>query len=578
MNKRLRVLVVEDNLADVDLIREYLSVSEFVNFRIDSVARLSEALARLEGESYDLLLIDLGLPDSRGLETFLKLRKAAPETPMIILTGHDDAKTAITAVQNGAQDYLIKGELVGNLLIRAAQYAVERKRAEEELRESYERFSRLANSITDVFFAFDKDLRYTYWNAASEELTKIAAHEAIGKSLYEIFPDTPETQRAEKIYRETLTTGLAQTFINHYKIGGKDIIFEISTYPSGDGISVFSKDISKRRQMEDALRQAEGNFRRSIDDSPMGVRIVSAEGETLYANRAILDIYGYDDIEEFRSIPVKARYAQESYAEYQLRKKTRMNSELYPNEYEISIVRKTGEIRHLKVFRKEIFWDNQTHFQTIYNDITEQKKAEEKLIQTLSRLQKAVGGIFQVLSLTTEKRDPYTAGHQRRVAELARAIGQEMGLPQERLEGLSLAGIVHDVGKVSIPAEILSKPGSLTKIEYNLIKGHSQSGHDILGDIDFSWPIAEIVLQHHERLNGSGYPRGLKGDDILLEARILAVSDVVEAMVSHRPYRPALGIAAAIEELDRNKFVLYDPEVVAMCLKLFRENNFQFTA
>jgi predicted hydrolase (HD superfamily) len=156
----------------------------------------------------------------------------------------------------------------------------------------------------------------------------------------------------------------------------------------------------------------------------------------------------------------------------------------------------------------------------------------------------------------------------------ARTIGQEMGLDKERVEGLRLTGIIHDIGKISVPAEILSKPGSLNETEYKLIQAHPKVGHDILGDIDFSWPIAEIVLQHHERMNGSGYPAGLKGDDILLEARILAVSDVVEAMASHRPYRPALGIEVALEEIEKNKGVLYDPDVVAACLKLFREKGF----
>jgi len=164
------------------------------------------------------------------------------------------------------------------------------------------------------------------------------------------------------------------------------------------------------------------------------------------------------------------------------------------------------------------------------------------------------------------------------MADLAWAIGKEMGLGAERVEGMRLAGTIHDIGKVSIPAEILSKPSRLTDIENMLIQSHPQVGHDILHGIDFSWPIAEMVLQHHERMNGSGYPLRLKGEDILLEARILAVSDVVEAMASHRPYRPSLGIEAALEEIDENKGVLYDSDVAAACLKLFREKGFIFEA
>lgn len=336
-----------------------------------------------------------------------------------------------------------------------------------------------------------------------------------------------------------------------------------------------NQDITDRRRAEEAVRQAETNFRRSLNESPLGVRIVSADGATLYVNRAILDMYGYNDIEELKSTPVEKRYTPESHAEFQLRMKKRRNGE-DSSEYEIGIVRKSGEIRRLRVFRKEILWDGQKQFQAIYQDITEQKKMEEKLEETLGSLRNALGGIIQVLSATTENRDPYTAGHQRRVSDLARAIGQEMELAADRVEGLRLAGSIHDIGKISIPAEILSKPTRLTDIEFKLIQSHSQIGYDILRDIDFAWPLAEMVLQHHERLNGSGYPRRMKGEDLLLESRILAVSDVVEAMATHRPYRPALGIEVALGEIEKNKGVLYDPQVVSACLTLFRDKGFKF--
>jgi HD-GYP domain-containing protein (c-di-GMP phosphodiesterase class II) len=151
-----------------------------------------------------------------------------------------------------------------------------------------------------------------------------------------------------------------------------------------------------------------------------------------------------------------------------------------------------------------------------------------------------------------------------------------MKLPQDKIEGIRIASLVHDIGKISLPAEILNKPTKLTEIEFNLIKDHSQTGYDILKSIEFSWPIAQIILQHHERLDGSGYPQGLKGEDILLEAKIIGVVDVVEAMSSHRPYRPALGIDAALEEITQKKGILYDPEVVDACTKLFKEKEFKF--
>jgi PAS domain S-box-containing protein len=214
---------------------------------------------------------------------------------------------------------------------------------------------------------------------------------------------------------------------------------------------------------------------------------------------------------------------------------------------------------------------------TVTRDITERKLAEAKLKQTLESLRKAVGTTIQVLVSAVESRDSYTADHQSRSADLACAIATEMGLTQEKIEGIRMAGIIHDIGKLSIPAEILSKPTKLKEIEFSLIKQHSWSGYDMLKDVESPWPLAEIVYQHHERMDGSGYPRNLKGDEILIESRILAVADVVEAMASHRPYRPTLGIEAALEEIEKNKGILYDDAVVDTCLKLFRQKSYRFT-
>src|SRR4030042_3644975 len=172
-------------------------------------------------------------------------------------------------------------------------------------------------------------------------------------------------------------------------------------------------------------------------------------------------------------------------------------------------------------------------------------------------------------------RDPYTAGHQRRVTILACAIAEEMGLTEEQFDGLRLAGLVHDIGKFNVPVEILNNPGQISETEFNIIKTHPEAGYNVLKEIEFPWPVGRIVLQHHERLDGSGYPQGLKKEGIVLEAKILAVADVVEAMASDRPYRPALGIEAALEEITKNRGVLYDPEVADVCARVFIERGFK---
>ena len=206
---------------------------------------------------------------------------------------------------------------------------------------------------------------------------------------------------------------------------------------------------------------------------------------------------------------------------------------------------------------------------------TARREAEVEIGRYVARLEQAMQSTLQAVSLMVELRDPYTAGHERRVGELAAAIGIEMDLSEATVKGLRLAGYVHDIGKVSIPAEILSKPSRLTAMEFELIKGHCRSGYDVLKGVDFPWPVADVILQHHERLDGSGYPRALKDGEILLETRIIAVADVVEAMSSHRPYRAGLGSEAALAEIETKAGILYDSAVAAACLRLFRERAYR---
>ncbi|RZB30778.1 MAG: hypothetical protein SRB1_03058 [Desulfobacteraceae bacterium Eth-SRB1] len=196
--------------------------------------------------------------------------------------------------------------------------------------------------------------------------------------------------------------------------------------------------------------------------------------------------------------------------------------------------------------------------------------------KSTERLLKSMESTIDALAMTLEMRDPYTAGHQRRVAQLAKAIAQEMNCSDNEIKGIHFAAFIHDIGKIHVPAEILSKPAELTKAEFEMIKLHPQSGYDILKNIDFPWPLADIVLQHHERMNGSGYPQGLSGENICMEARILAVADTVEAMSAHRPYRAARGIEEALSEIEKNRAILYDPDVVDACLRLFAEKGFKF--
>jgi putative nucleotidyltransferase with HDIG domain len=215
------------------------------------------------------------------------------------------------------------------------------------------------------------------------------------------------------------------------------------------------------------------------------------------------------------------------------------------------------------------------YFVTYIQNITEQKNNEQLIAQSNQQLQTAAMEAIECLGYVVETRDPYTSGHQRRVADLAAAIAAELDLPESQIHAVRVAGTVHDIGKMSIPAEILSKPTVLTEFERTFVQQHAESGYQILSRIHFPWPVAEIVYQHHESIDGSGYPRKLTGDAIMLEAKILSVADVVEAMSTHRPYRPALGVDAALEEILRYAGIKYDIDAVNACVKLFMDKGYQ---
>lgn len=542
------------------------------------------------------------------------------------------------------------------------------------------------------------------------------------------------------------------------KAGASDYILKdrLGEFPAAvlEALDQRKAFLEKDGMLREALRASEENYHRSLDESPLGVRIVSKEGHVLFANRAVLDIFGYESFEELRKTPVTAHYTEQSLAEYRSRLEKRRRGESESPEYEIDIVRKDGEIRRLHVWRKEVLWSGQRHFQVIYRDITEGKRAEKEmqrqnvylkalneialglmsrmeladllqaiimrglrfvdaqegwigtylsesgefeyraaiggseyrigeriqagrgiagevwrtgqtilvddyhawprrakddgyglrrataavplkyggrlagvlglahydplrrfeqgdlsmlerlgelasialdnaglydrmkqelaqrrqaeaaLLDTAERLRRSLAGTVQVISVAVEIKDPYTSGHQKRTADLARAIAREMGFSADRTDFVRVAATIHDIGKISVPAEILSKPTKLRDLEFELIKSHAQAGYEILKNIEFPWPVAEVVRQHHERMDGSGYPQGLSGEAILLEARILSVADVVEAIASHRPYRPALGIDAALEEIGKNRGILYDMQVADACLRLFGEKRY----
>jgi putative nucleotidyltransferase with HDIG domain len=230
----------------------------------------------------------------------------------------------------------------------------------------------------------------------------------------------------------------------------------------------------------------------------------------------------------------------------------------------------------LRRFNEELERQVQERTASLRQEVAQRQLAQEELEASLGRLERTLNGTVLALTTVIESRDPYTSGHQKRVSLLACAIAREMGLPGNQIAGIQIAGILHDIGKIHVPSEILTRPSRLSDIEFAMIKTHPEIGYEIMKSIENPWSVADMILQHHEKLNGSGYPGGLKDNDILLEARILCVADVVEAMASHRPYRASLGIEKALEEIVQNRGLYYDPTVVDACIKVFKEGKFTF--
>ncbi len=581
--QRFRALI--DNSSDIVVVADLTGTVTYINPAVEKVLGYTPE-ERIGHSGFDLIH-----PDDRNFlaESFIALVTTSKHH-VVSGTMRLRHKNGTYRTVDAVGSNLINNNIVEGIVVNYRDIT-EQTRAEELLKQSEAQYRLLADHMKDQVWLMDLNLHTTYISPSVEKLwgyslddiealplDKILTPASLQKAMDFFTVEMSQALAAPATY--TLKRLLELEFVcKDGRILWIESAFSFIRDEEGKPVAILGegREITERKRIENALRESEENFRHSLDDSPLGVRISTATGETMYANRAILDIYGYDSIDELRNTPLQKRYTPESYAEYLTRREKRSRGESGPSEYEISIVRKNGEIRHLYVLRKEIFWNGRKQSQVIYQDITLRRRAEEKLNETLENLRQSIRTTIQVLGTASEARDPYTAGHQKRVANLARAIATEMKLPHDKIEAIRMAGAIHDIGKISVPSEILCKPALLTDLEFCLIKNHSQFSYEIMKDVESPWPLADIIRQHHERLDGSGYPQGLKNTNILIEARILAVADVVEAMVSYRPYRPALEVEIALAEIENNSGILYDSKVVEACLKLFREKGYQIT-
>ena len=462
-------------------------------------------------------------------------------------------------------------------VIGVTQDFTERKITEIQIRESEERYRLLIESLPYAIMVY-QDGQIVFANPTAIELFGgHDLHDLIGKTLADFIHKDDLVSANEKIFRlQKDEENLYPAEYRYKRLDGQVFYVEETCAPFLYGrrpaVQSIIFDISDRKKVQQELLDASIRRQILIEQSRDGIVIMDEKGKVQEANLRAAEMAGYTP-DEFAKMSVFDWDAK--YSKKQIQKMFKSIDEK-GSFFITTHKRKDGSIFDVEISANASIVNGKKLVFNVIRDITERTKAQHDLENSLVQLRQAIATTIEVLIEAVEIRDPYTAGHQRRVANLARVIGSELQLPDETIQGLRYAASIHDIGKISIPTEILSKPSKLSEMEYAIVKEHAQSGYDILKHVDTPWPLADIVYQHHERMNGSGYPNGLKGNAILLEARILAVADVVEAMASHRPYRPARGLNAALEEIEKNKGVLYDERVVDACLKLFKEKRYSF--
>ncbi|MBC8416415.1 MAG: PAS domain S-box protein [Candidatus Cloacimonetes bacterium] len=467
--------------------------------------------------------------------------------------------------------------------------AVHRKRAEEALRASEQLNRTVIDNSPLGISVRDKNGKLLiankawkkFWNKTkkqieSERQKKTSLNfDKRDQYLSEYLPDV------KKVYKKG-----GEYYIPELEVGSKNKTKWISHYfyaiqdrdSRVDKVVIITEDITQRKQAEEKLLRTQLRLATLFKYVP-NIILYETGGKQEFMSENIINLLGFpaedfiEDKNKFTTLihPEDQEYIQQKYKEWEKSGKTDLLTLWF------RVKKSDGSYMWIEDRMVEIVPENEkTYHAGVKIDISNLKKSEEELKDSYKKLQRLLEETINGLVSAVEMRDPYTAGHQRRVATLAGALAREMGLPKDQIDGLNWAALVHDIGKINVPAEILSKPGKLTPAEFNLIKMHPQTGFDILKSIEFPWPVAEVVLQHQERLDGSAYPQGLKGDEISLNARIISVADVIEAMSSHRPYRPSLGIDVALEEIKKNRDILYDPDVVDACMILFNKKGFEF--
>lgn len=572
-----------------------------LNYKIQLTNSSSGAIEKLKEKKYDLILLDVSLPGMNIVQVLNYIKEISPDTLIIVLAGNNSNGSVGECLNHGAYDFL-KKPFQKEEIMRRINNALSQKILKNELEASQDklqtmekRYEYMVYNSPDFIYTLDTEGNFTYINESVKNILGCEKNQLIKKHYSTIvYPD--DMPKAKYVFnerragsRDTRVTKLRlkKTAADPKTSDSKFVVVELKARGIYDksvkedskiflGTHGIARDISSQLQVEESLKLQRAYFRQLFNNSLEPTVILDNHDKIIDANKSFEKLFHFSNAElknnRIHELIVPENLLEES--------ESISSSAVSDGFAEVDSVRmrKNGTFVNVTISAYPVIYNNRPiAVYHIYRDTAKYKTTEDDLERTLNKLRKAMRGIINAMVSTVEVRDPYTAGHQQRVADLARAIAQELGLPGEEIDAIRMAGTLHDLGKVNIPAEILSKPGKLSDIEFSLIKMHPRVAFDILKEIDFPWPIADMVYQHHERLDGSGYPQGLRGKEILLSGKILTVADVVESIASHRPYRPALGINVALNEIATNKGIYYEPSVVDACTRLFQEKSFTFS-
>ena len=596
--RSLRLLLVDEDPDDRAMAVQVLR-KQFPKLRVTQVWDADRLEVALDGRPFDAVITDYHLLWGDGIRVLRRVQERWPDCPVIMFTGAGSEEVAVEAMKLGLEDYVVKHPRHFIRLPAVLRRVLEQRDKQRLALEAESQYRRLFEHLPLGLYRATSGGRLLEANPAMSQLLRLPPDTNLATlDTQQVYMDP---QRRAEWLAELDSNDVVKDFVAEFKRpDGERIWVRENTRAVRDDqgrVQYYEgslEDITARKKAELALQSSEQELGVVFDNAPFLMLLLGRKLRIRKANRAVTHFVHRDK----RSLMGKPVARALNCALAVRRDAAGGRPRLMADCRECTVCRQSentlmNNISHEKVeVRIPVVLERQKQERDFLvtttpvrigqarmvllclQDITEQKRTARMAVESRGELERAMGAVIHALAEMLATRDPYTAGHQQRVADLGSAIGIEMGLGEDQVAGIRMASIIHDLGKVAVPSEILTKPGRVTRLEFDIMKMHPQVGYDILSKLTFPWPVADVALQHHERLDGTGYPQGLQGDEISLEARIVAVADVVEAMASHRPYRPSLGIQRALEEITRQKGARYDPDVVAACVALAGREGF----